>query len=90
MTAVEIKITSISNLVKNTDYNTKTTEIEKKLTDDYITTPKFNKLAVYVFNARITQVNLRKKKQILIPNYPTLIEKLLLVTQKIFSWKILF
>ena len=57
LTAVENKIPSISNLVKKTDYN----EIGKKLTDDYITTPKFNKLATDVFNARITQVNLIAK-----------------------------
>ena len=39
----------ISNLVKKTDYNTKITEIEKKLTDhkhdEYIDTSEFNKLA---------------------------------------------
>ena len=57
LTAVENKIPSISNLVKKTDYN----EIGKKLTDDYITTPKFNKLATDVFNARITQANLITK-----------------------------
>ena len=48
MTAVENKIPSISNLVKKTDYNTKVTEIENKLTDhthdNYITTAGSNKL----------------------------------------------
>ena len=43
LTAVEIKMPSISNLVKKTDYNTKISEIEKKITnhnhDEYITTP---------------------------------------------------
>ena len=57
VTAVENKILSVSNLVKKTDYNTKTTETEKKLTDHnhdkYITTPKFNTLADAVFNARL-------------------------------------
>ena len=42
LTAVENKIPSVSNLVNKTDYNTKITEIEKKLTDHnhdkYITT----------------------------------------------------
>ena len=48
-----------------TDYDTKVTEIEKKLTDhkhdEYITTPEFNKLAANVFNARLVQVNLITK-----------------------------
>ena len=33
LTAVENKIPSFSNLVNKTNYNTKITEIEKKLTD---------------------------------------------------------
>ena len=33
LTAVENKIPDVSNLVKKTDYNTKVTEIENKLTD---------------------------------------------------------
>ena len=33
LTTVEKKIPDTSNLVKKTDYNTKVTEIEKKLTD---------------------------------------------------------
>ena len=49
VTAVENKIPDVSNLVKKTDYNTKITEIENKITnhnnDKYITTPEFNKLA---------------------------------------------
>ena len=61
LTTVENKIPSISNLVKKTDYDTKITEIEKKLTDHnhdkYITTPKFNTLAADVFNARLVQAN---------------------------------
>ena len=43
---MENKIPDVSSLVKNTYYNTKITEIEKKLTDHnhdkYITTPEFN------------------------------------------------
>ena len=65
MTAVENKIPSISNLVKKTDYDTKVTEIEKKLTDHnhdkYITTTEFNKLATHAFNAIIVQANLGKR-----------------------------
>ena len=52
-------------LFKKTDYNTKITEIENKITnhkhDEYITTPEFNKLAVNTFNARIAQTNLITK-----------------------------
>ena len=33
LTAVENKIPSVSNLVRETDYNTKINEIEKKITD---------------------------------------------------------
>ena len=49
LTTVEIKIPDVSNLVNKTDYNTKVTEIENKLTehnhDKYIDTSEFNKLA---------------------------------------------
>ena len=65
MTTVENKIPSISNLVKKTDYDTKVTEIEKKLTDHnhdkYIDTSRFNTLATNFFNARIAQANLITK-----------------------------
>ena len=65
LTAVENKIPSVSNLVKKTDYDTKITEIEKKLTDHnhekYITTPVFNTLAADVFSARLAQANLITK-----------------------------
>ena len=67
LTAVENKIPGVSNLVKKTDYNTKVTEIENKLTDHnhdkYITTPEFNKLTADVFNAKIAQANLVKKTE---------------------------
>ena len=46
LTAVENKIPNVSNLVKSTDYNTKTSEIKNKVNDHnhdkYITTPEFN------------------------------------------------
>ena len=65
LTTVENKILSISNLVTKTDYETKITEIEKKLTDHnhdkYIDISKFNTLATNVFNARIAQANLITK-----------------------------
>ena len=60
LTAVENKTPSVSNLVKKADYNTKISELEKKLTNHdhykYITTPKFNTLAADVFNARLAHV----------------------------------
>ena len=50
--AAKNKIPNVSNLVNKTDYNTKITEIENKLNnqyhDKYITTPEFNTLAKYV------------------------------------------
>ena len=65
LTSIENKIPNISSLVKKTEYDTKFTEIEKKLTDHnhdkYITTPEFNTLAVSVFNARVAQANLITK-----------------------------
>ena len=65
LTAVENKMPTVSNLVKKTDYDTKITEIEKKLTDHnqnkYITTPKFSTLAAEVFNARLAQAKLITK-----------------------------
>ena len=65
LTAVENKIPNISSLVQKTDYNTKITEIEKKLTghnhDKYITNPEFNTLAADSFNARLAQASLVTK-----------------------------
>ena len=59
---VENKIPSVGNLVEKTEYNTKITEIEKKLTnhdhDKYVATSEFNALAADVFNARLAQANL--------------------------------
>ena len=65
LAAIENKIPSVSSLVKKTDYDTKISELEKKLTDHnhdkYITTPEFNTLAADVFNARLAQANLITK-----------------------------
>ena len=59
----------------------KVTEIENKLNyhnhAKYIATSEFNKLAGDVFNARIAQANLIKKKQILKLNCRVLTEILL-------------
>ena len=68
LTAAENKIPSVNNLVKKTVYNTKISDLEKKLTDHnhnkYITTPEFNKLVADVFNARLAQANLITKTDI--------------------------
>ena len=65
LTAVDNKIPDVRSLVKKTDYNTKITEVEMKLTDHnhdkYITTPGFNTLAARFFNARLAQANLITK-----------------------------
>ena len=65
LTTVENKIFDVIDLVKKIDYNTKVTEIEKKLNnhnhDKYIDNPEFHKLAADVFNARLAQANLIRK-----------------------------
>ena len=52
LTAVENKRPSVISLVKKTEYDTKFSELEKKLTDhdhdEYITTPKLNTLTANV------------------------------------------
>ena len=64
LTAVENKIPDVSSLVKQTDYNTKISEIENKVNDHnhdkYIATPEFNTLATDVFKARLVKVILKK------------------------------
>ena len=68
MTVVENKKSSISNSVSKTEYNTKITEIEKKIIDHNhnkcITTPEFNKLTAENFTARLKQANLASKNDI--------------------------
>ena len=65
LTAVKNEIPNISGLVKTTDYNTKITEIKKKLSDHnhdkYITTPEFNKLTAENFAVKLKQANLVTK-----------------------------
>ena len=57
LTAVENKIPSVSSLIKKTEYDTKISEIEKKITDHNhdkcITTPEFSTLAAHVPKARL-------------------------------------
>ena len=65
LTAVKNKIPDVSSLVKKTNYDTKISELKKKLTDHnhdkYITTQEFNTLAADVFNARLAESNLVTK-----------------------------
>ena len=55
--------------LKNTDYNTKITEVENKLTDHnhdkYIDTPEFNKLAADVFYCEISTSQFDNKNRFL-------------------------
>ena len=67
LTAVENKIPDVSGLVKNTDYELKISEIEKKIADHnhekYITIQELNKLTTENFNARLAQANLMSKTE---------------------------
>ena len=65
LTAAESKLPTVSSLVKKANYNTKITEIEKKLTDHNhgkcIASPEFNTLAADVFNASLAQAKMITK-----------------------------
>ena len=65
LTAVENKIPDISGLVTKTNYNTKNSEIEKKVSDHnhdkYITAPEFNALFARVFEGKLNLANLITK-----------------------------
>ena len=66
LTALQIKYLMLIIQLKKTDYNRKTCEIEKKISDydhdKYITTPEFNKLTAENVPARFTQAKLASKK----------------------------
>ena len=68
ITVVENKIPNGSNLVKKTEYNTKISEVEKKITDHNhdtcITTPEFNKFTPEIFDFRLKRANLTSKSDI--------------------------
>ena len=65
LTARENKIPSVSSLVKKTDYDTKITEFENKLTDHnhdkYVVASEFNTLPTGIFNVTLAQANLITK-----------------------------
>ena len=59
LTAVENKIPNVSDLVRNTDCNTKISDIENKITteydhDKYITTEEFSKLTAEASYGKIS------------------------------------
>ena len=65
MPALENEIPDVSSLLKKTNYNTKISKLQKKITDHshdkYITTPEFSKLTIENFAARLKQENLVTK-----------------------------
>ena len=67
LTVVENKVPDISGLVTRTNYNTKISEIEKKVSDHnhckYITTPEFSTLSARIFDARLKLANLITKRE---------------------------
>ena len=77
-------------MLKKADYNTKITEIEKKLTDydqnKFIATPELNTLAADVINARLKQANLVVKTNF--DNTVSSLIKLLPIKQKMSLLKI--
>ena len=69
LNAVENEIPNANNLVKKTDYNTKISDTENKITTDhdhdkYITTQEFNELTAQIFASRLTQAILASKNDI--------------------------
>ena len=69
LTTVENKIPCVSNLFKKTDCNKKINELENKVTTDhdhdkYVTTKELNKLISENISARLAQVNLSSKSDI--------------------------
>ena len=58
MNALENKLPNVSNLVTKTDYNTKVSEIEKKVSDrnhdKHMATPEFNKLTTEFSTSRFS------------------------------------
>ena len=61
LTAVENKIPDVSSVVKKTDYGTKISELEKKLTDHNHGKYIINTFAASVFNSGLAQTNLITK-----------------------------
>ena len=69
LNAVENKIPNVSNLVKKTNYKTKVSETENKITTDHdhdkdITIQLFNKLTAENFTATLAKANLASKSDI--------------------------
>ena len=69
VTTVENKIPNVRNLIKKTDYNTKFSENENKITADhdyykYFIAQEFNKLTSKNFTGRLKKANLASKNDI--------------------------
>ena len=67
---VKNKMPSVTRLVKKTNYDTKISDLEKKLIDHnhdkYFTTLEFNTLVPNVFNARLAEANLITKTDLML------------------------
>ena len=92
ITEVENKIHNARSLVKKkTNYDAKIKEPEKNLTDHnhdkYITTLEFNTLAADVFNARLAQVNVIRKTNVLMLKFQVFTEKLPQINKNIYLLK---
>ena len=89
LTAVENNIADVSSLGKR-DYDTKISEIERKLTDHnhdkHITTREFNKFTKEVWDEKLKQATL-VTKDILMINLKTSIKKLAQIKQNIYFVK---
>ena len=83
----------VSRLVENTDYDTKISATEKKLTyhnhDKYITTREFNKFATYVLDTQLPRGNFLTKANV-DNKLKSSIKKLTQTRQNIYSLKINF
>ena len=81
----------VVQLKKKTNYDAKIKELEKKLTDHnhdkYITTLEFNTLAADVFNARLAQVNVITKTNVLMLKFQVFTEKLPQINKNIYLLK---
>ena len=88
LTTAENKISDVRSLVRKANYDTKISDLEKKLSDHnhdkYITTPEFNALTADHFNCKISTSKFNRKRQILMLNCQVLTEKLIQINQNIY------
>ena len=88
LTTAENKISDVRSLVKKANYDTKISDLEKKLSDHNhdkcITTPEFNTLTADYFICKISTSKFNRKRQILMLNCQVLTEKLIQIIQNIY------